>query len=287
MVADKSELPIGVFDSGIGGLTVLKVLAEKFPDENFVYLGDTARLPYGAKSPDTIYKYSDQIIDYLITYGVKAIVIACNSASANYPLKEKSGIPIFNVIEPGAIAAARTTESKKIGVLGTRATIKSGAYQKAIAKILPEAQIFSQACPLFVPLAEEGLDQDPITNLIVFRYLQPILAERVDTLVLGCTHYPLLKNSIHRAATNSITLVDSGIALSEILNEAFETQIILKSQAKLRPKAAGAQMAGIAPDQVPKNRVINVMITDNSDHFVQLATNIMLPLKLKLDLVNL
>ena len=206
---------IGVFDSGIGGLTVLKVLALEFPAHDFIYLGDTARLPYGTKSAATIRKYSEQIIENLIHQKVDAIVIACNSASSQVPEKSWNGIPVFNVIGPGSRLAVQKTISKRIGVLGTRATIASDIYAHRIQNLMPEAQVFSQSCPLFVPLVEEAWIEDPISNLIVYRYLQPLLQNNIDTLVLGCTHYPLLKSAIQRTCGSSVELIDSGSAIAE------------------------------------------------------------------------
>src|SRR5665213_2683738 len=182
---------IGVFDSGVGGLTVLNALKTRWPAENFVYLADTARLPYGSKSLHTIHQYADQNVRYLAKYKVKAVVVACNSASTailEAPLK--SSIPILNVVEPGARKAVEFSAQKRIGVLGTRATVMSEAYPKAILKIAPEAAVFQQPCPLWVPLVEEGWIEDPITNLIVYRYINSMAREQVDTLILGCTHYP-------------------------------------------------------------------------------------------------
>lgn len=208
---------IGVFDSGIGGLTVLKTLAEKFPAENFIYLGDTARLPYGTKSPQTIRKYSEQIIQFLISQKVKAIVIACNSASSVFQEKEWQGIPVFNVITPGVREAIKNSSTKRIGILGTRATVQSEIYKKKILELDPEAQVFQQACPLFVPLAEEGWLDDPVTNLIVYRYLQSLVHHQVDTIILACTHYPLLRAAIQKVVGNDVKLVESGQALCEDL----------------------------------------------------------------------
>lgn len=213
--------PIGVFDSGIGGLTVLKELALQFPHESFLYLGDTARLPYGSKSAHTIRKYSEQNIAFLKKQDVKAIVIACNTASTQVPESEFDGLPVYNVISPGSQRALEVSSSKRIGVLGTRATINSQAYTTRIKELDPQAQVFDQACPLFVPLAEEGWDSDPVTNLIVFRYLSQLLQHHIDTLILGCTHYPILKNSIARVTGSSIELVDSGEAIARWLERDF------------------------------------------------------------------
>lgn len=249
--------PIGVFDSGIGGLTVLKELLYAFPDESFIYLGDTARLPYGSKSPDTIRKYSEQNMRFLAQQGVKALVIACNSASAHFPETDFLGIPVFNVIGPGAQLATQKTENQKIGVLGTRATIESQAYTREIQKHSSSIQVYGVACPLFVPLAEEGWDGDPVTNLIVYRYVSQILPEGIDTLILGCTHYPLLKNSIARAAGSSIELVDSGEAVARVLLKSFERGELSKNTTSLRS--------------------LKIMTTDASQHFEKLAEKILKP----------
>lgn len=252
--------PIGVFDSGIGGLTVLKELALQFPKENFLYLGDTARLPYGSKSPGTIRKYSEQNIQFLKNQNVKAIVIACNTASTQVPEREFNGLPVYNVIEPGAQRALELSETGKIGVLGTRATINSKAYTKKILQLSPKAQVFDQACPLFVPLAEEGWDGDPVTNLIVFRYLSPLLQNQIDTLILGCTHYPILKNSIARVTGSSIELVDSGEVIARWLEKDFNAQ-------RLTPNLGG------------EVRRIEILTTDFSTHFNDLAARILKPVK--------
>lgn len=252
--------PIGVFDSGIGGLTVLKELALQFPQENFLYLGDTARLPYGSKSPQTIRKYSEQNIHFLEKQNVKAIVIACNTASSQLTEKEFAGLPIYNVIEPGSQRALELSETGKIGVLGTRATINSKAYTKKILELSPAAKVFDQACPLFVPLAEEGWDGDPVTNLIVFRYLSPLLQNQIDTLILGCTHYPILKNSIARVTGSSIELVDSGEAIARWLQKDFTSGRINKN-------------TSAAP------RSIEILTTDASAHFNEMALRILKPIK--------
>ncbi len=217
---------IGVFDSGIGGVTVLCALAKKFPQENFVYLGDTARLPYGTKSGATIRKYTEQNLKFLKTKGVKALVIACNSASAQWSETEFEGTPVFTVIAPAARAAVTASTDKKIGVLGTRATIKSKAYELALQKNDPLTQVFTQACPLLVPLAEEGWIDDPVTNLIAYRYLQPLLGKDIDTLILGCTHYPILRSSIQKAIGAHVTLIDCGQAVAEDLAQALKNDKI-------------------------------------------------------------
>lgn len=206
-----STAPIGVFDSGMGGLTVVRELMQQLPNESIIYFGDTARVPYGPKSPDTVLRYSREITSYLRGQGVKALVIACNTATAHAlpALREEFELPIVGVIEPGARAAAGATKTGHIGVIGTAGTIRSRAYEKEIMKLLPEAQITAQACALFVPLVEEGwLDTEP-TRAIARNYLAPVVEAEVDTLVLGCTHYPLIKTVIGNVVGRNVRLIDS------------------------------------------------------------------------------
>ena len=207
---DKSA-PIGVFDSGIGGLTVVRELIRQLPNESIIYFGDTARVPYGPKGPETVLRYSREIVSFLKGQGVKAIVIACNTATAHAltALRGENDLPIVGVIEPGARAAAKTTRTGKVGVIGTQGTINSKAYERAILAVAPDADITALACPLFVPLAEEGWLDKPATSLIADEYLAPIAAEHVDTVVLGCTHYPLLKKVIGHAVGRDVRLIDS------------------------------------------------------------------------------
>ncbi|MDX9730696.1 MAG: glutamate racemase [Bdellovibrionales bacterium] len=222
--------PIGFFDSGIGGLTVLRTVRRRFPGENFIYLGDTARLPYGTKSPETIWRYTQQSISALRAFDVKAVVVACNSAStallAGRSEATQSDIPIYNVIEPGAQAALAVSEEGRIGVLGTRATVLSNAYVNALLARRSDVTVFQQAAPLLVPLVEEGWEEDALTNLIIFRYLTPLLAQRIDTLILGCTHYPALRLGIERVVGSEIRLVDSSFAIADILERAFQAGTI-------------------------------------------------------------
>ncbi len=203
--------PIGVFDSGIGGLTVAAALKNLLPSETIFYIGDTARVPYGGKSRKTVERYSIEIGGLLLAEQAKIIVVACNTASAlAVPrMKEIFNVPVQGVIAPGAEAAVRATKNGRIGVIGTRATIASGAYEHAIHALDPKLKVFSDPCPLLVPLIEEGLFDDPITDQVIARYLAPLLAENIDTLVLGCTHYPLARQAIGRAAGEKVTLVDS------------------------------------------------------------------------------
>ena len=203
--------PIGVFDSGIGGLTVVRELMRQLPNESIIYFGDTARLPYGPKSPETVIRYSREITSFLLDQGVKIVVVACNTATAHAlpTLRKEYNLPIIGVIEPGSRAAARATRSESVGVIGTQGTINSRAYERAIAAELPSARITVQACPLFVPLVEEGWLNTEATNLIAQEYLAPFSVGKVDTLVLGCTHYPLLKRAIGEVVGRDVRLIDS------------------------------------------------------------------------------
>jgi glutamate racemase len=206
-----SDAPIGVFDSGMGGLTVVRELMSQLPNESIIYFGDTARVPYGPKSPDTVLRYSREITSYLRGEGIKALVIACNTATAHAlpALREEFDLPIVGVIEPGARAAADATKSQRVGVIGTAGTIKSGAYEKEIRKLMPDAHITAQACALFVPLVEEGwVDTEP-TRAIARNYLAPLVTAEIDTLVLGCTHYPLMKTVIGNVVGREVRLIDS------------------------------------------------------------------------------
>ncbi len=215
--------PIGVFDSGIGGLTVVSALRRALPNESIFYLGDTARVPYGGKSPTTVQRYSLEIASLLLGEMAKTIVVACNTASALAlpTLEQTLPVTVTGVIAPGAKAATAATRNGHIGVIGTRATIKSGAYEEALKKLNPEVRVTARACPLLVPLIEEGWLTSDVTDQVLMQYLQPLLDEGVDTLVLGCTHYPLLRPAIHRLLGDAVTLVDSAencaIAVRELL----------------------------------------------------------------------
>ena len=203
--------PIGVFDSGIGGLTVVKALIEDLPSESIVYFGDTARVPYGTKSKSTIVKFSLENVEFLLRFGVKCIVIACNTSSswALPTLRKYFKVPIVGVIRPGALAAVRRSRNKRIGVIGTTATIHSRAYEAAIHRIDPTISVFSHHCPLFVPLVEEGWLDGSICRDVAQRYLEPLKRQRIDTLILGCTHYPLLSSTIQQVLGPDVALVDS------------------------------------------------------------------------------
>ena len=218
------EKPIGVFDSGIGGLTVVKRLASTLPAEDIVYFGDTARVPYGSKSNTTVIEYSFQDTKFLLSKNVKAVVVACNTASsiAIDELKKNFEVPIIGMINPGAKLAISSTKNGKIGVIGTRATISNKAYSNEIRQIDPSMVVYEKACPLFVPLAEEGWINHKATYEIAEEYLQELRDLQIDTLVLGCTHYPILSEVIQKVIGNNVTLIDSGVASAGIIKEELD-----------------------------------------------------------------
>ena len=251
-----SSRPVGVFDSGIGGLTVAHEIMRQLPAERIVYFGDTARVPYGPKSPDTVRRYSREIAGYLMSQDVKAIVVACNTATAHAlpTLQREQSIPVIGVVEPGARAAVAATRRGDLGVIGTAGTIGSGAYERAIRAIAPDANIVARACPLFVPLVEEGwLNTEP-TRLIAREYLGPLRAAGIDTLVLGCTHYPLLKPLIGRILGPDVALIDSAH------ETAAETARVLASRSLLN-------------DAVPSDTRLThrFIASDAADHFLRLG----------------
>jgi len=228
--------PIGVFDSGLGGLTVVKAIRHTLPNESIIYFGDTARVPYGNKSPELITEYSIQIADFLIERGAKIIVVACNTATslALNTLQEKLDIPIIGVVKPGVDSALKLTTNNKIGVIGTISTISSGVYENELKLHNQSVKVTSSPCPLFVPLVEEGWTNEPATKLIAEKYLEPINNAKVDTLILGCTHYPLLTEVIKQAVSSNIKLVDSAHAM------ASETEkLLLSSDLRNNPKNIG------------------------------------------------
>lgn len=221
--------PIGVFDSGIGGLTVVREIMRQIPNEKIIYFGDTARVPYGSKSRETVTRYSRQIVRFLKKQEVKAIVVACNTASA-YALdqiEQEIDIPIIGVVKPGAKAAADTTRNGKIGVIGTEATVSSDIYSRYIKEIKPDAEVLAKACPLFVPLVEEGLLNDPVTDEIAMRYLSSLVDSGIDTLILGCTHYPLIRDTIGKVMGEGVTLVNPAYETARKLRELLEEHHIL------------------------------------------------------------
>lgn len=244
-----NDAPIGIFDSGIGGLTVLRELFRKLPSEGTIYLGDTARVPYGIRSRETIIRYSLESMGFLLKKGVKLLVIACNTASAISlnEVKKHCPVPVIGVISPGAKAALRASRNKKIGVIGTEATIKSRSYINTIKALDGSASVFSKPCPLFVPLAEEGWTDNEIAGLTAKKYLNPFKDKGIDTLLLGCTHYPLLKDAISSVIGKNISLIDSAVETAK------ETEGILKKykiQAKNR-----------------KNPLREFYVTDSTERF--------------------
>lgn len=238
----KTNRAIGVFDSGIGGLTVVRSLMERLPFENIIYFGDTARVPYGIKSVETINRYAAQITEFLMKKDVKLLIVACNTMAAvahqtivdlsNVPVaavasqKIVEQVPVLEVIDASARIAIKSTKSKSIGVIGTPATINSNAYARAIHLLDKDAKVFSQACPLFVPLVEEGWFDHQATKLIAQEYLKPVIAEQVDTLVLGCTHYPLLKPLLQDIMGKDVKLIDSAEAMADIAADLIDNQKI-------------------------------------------------------------
>lgn len=227
--------PIGVFDSGVGGLTVAREIMRQLPGENLVYFGDTARVPYGSKSKKTVLKYSKQIVRFLQTKKVKAIVVACNTASALAldDIAKEIDIPIIGVVKPGAKMAVETTKTGNVGVIGTASTVKSGIYNDYIRELNSDVTVVSKACPLFVPLVEEGLIEDRVTDDIVGRYLQEMKEYNVDVLVLGCTHYPLIRNAIKRFMGDEVQLVNPAFETAKDLKELLTKEGMLnKSGAK-------------------------------------------------------
>ncbi len=248
--------PIGVFDSGVGGLTVLHALRSILPAESFVYLGDTARLPYGTKSAHTVIRYALQAADVLVARHIKCLVVACNTASAAalHAMRERyEGLPVIGVIEPGARAACAASLSGRMVVLATESTVRGGAYQQAIARIRPAAEVSAIACGLFVALAEEGWVDEPITAQVAQRYLAPLRAEtgkRVDTLVLGCTHFPLLKSAIAAAAGADVQIVDSADTTAHTVRTALAQHSLLQPA---HAAAAGtAQLRFLATDGIER-----------------------------------
>jgi len=215
---------IGIFDSGIGGLTVLKEIAAKLPRENMIYLGDTARVPYGIRSAETVTRYSFENTQFLLAQEIKMLVVACNTATAVSldAVKKEFPLPVIGVLEPGARAVVAATKSRKVAVIGTEATINSGAYEKAIKRLAPEVTVTSLACPLFVPLVEEGWTDNDVAELVAAKYLAPLRGTGIDALVLGCTHYPLLKTVISRAIDPGIILIDSATETAKEVAEVLE-----------------------------------------------------------------
>lgn len=254
---DPARLPIGVFDSGLGGLTVARAIREALPHEDILYLGDTARVPYGTRSPRTVMRYARGCADVLVKRGIKLLVVACNTVSAVAidMLRVELDIPVLGVIEPGARAAVRATRSHKIGVIGTAGTIASGAYPREVAAISSRAEVFGAAAPLLVPLVEEGWLEGDVPRLAVERYLAPLRSHEVDTLVLGCTHYPMLRSLIERVASEVIS------ADTRVVDSAEATAAELQGMVGVRvPKADDTRTGGL-----------HLMVTDRPQMFATVA----------------
>jgi glutamate racemase len=251
--SDNRARPIGVFDSGIGGLTVLKELIALLPGEDFIYLGDTARLPYGTKSNEVIVRYSRENTEFLLAKGIKLLVVACNTSSAVAlgEIARHTMVPVIGVIEPGARAAVKASRTGKIGVIGTEATIASGAYTRAIQSLRPRAEIYTRACPLLVPLVEEGWTDNDIAERTVAHYLESLKASGIDTLLLGCTHYPLLRGVFERVLGVRVKIVDSAIATAAAVREKLAALKLAR-----RGEKAGAQ---------------SFFVTETPDRFVRVG----------------
>lgn len=256
-----TSLPIGIFDSGVGGLTVYRALHDRLPNERFVYLGDTARVPYGTKSLATVERYAVENAEFLAAHGIKLLVVACNTASALAlpAIRARLEIEVVSVIGPGARAAARSSKGKRIGVIATESTVRSGAYTAAIKKADPNATVIEQACPLFVPLAEEGWVDNEVARTVAETYLKDLRAQ-IDTLVLGCTHYPILRDVIQQTVGDEVGLIDSGEAT------ASEVRILLKEKDLARLTApTGALDRQLCDD------LDHFYVTDAAERFARVA----------------
>lgn len=229
--SDSQQAPLGVFDSGVGGLTVVRALRELLPNESIIYLGDTARVPYGSKSPDTIRRFSMEDTQFLVSHGVKAVVVACNTATAHAlpTLQATFRVPVIGVLEPGVEATLSETSCERVGIIGTAGTIRSSAYQYALAMRKPGLQIHATATPLLVPFIEEGWTEHPALKLVLKQYLDPLLEKGMDTLVLGCTHYPLLMPILKKMLGKKVRLVDSASTCAAHTHSVLEQQNLLRS----------------------------------------------------------
>lgn len=227
---DPRDQPIGIFDSGIGGLTVVQALMRMLPHETLIYLGDTARYPYGTKSADVVRRYSIENTEFLMERGIKALVVACNTSTAiaGATLRERFDVPVVGVIEPGAEAAVQATRKGKVGVIATEATIGSGEYTRALRRLRSDLEIYTRACPLFVPLAEEGWVDNSVATTAAQLYLSTLRHSGIDTLILGCTHYPLLREVIAETMGQRVTLIDSATATAEAVRGTLEGHGLLR-----------------------------------------------------------
>jgi glutamate racemase len=251
------NLPIGIFDSGVGGLTVYRALHEGLPQERFVYLGDTARVPYGTKSLATVERYAVENARFLAAHGIKLLVVACNTASALAlpAIRANVGMSVVGVIEPGARAAVEASKGGRIGVIATEATVRSGAYSRAIRELAPEAEVSERACPLFVALAEEGWAESDVARKVAAEYLTELSGGRVDALVLGCTHYPILRRVIQETVGREVRLIDSGEATARSVAVALEREGLRRHEFET------------ATGQLLKERARERRLCDDLDHF--------------------
>lgn len=253
------DAPIGVFDSGVGGLTVVREIIRQIPNEKIIYFGDTARVPYGSKSQDTVTRFSEQIVRFLRTFQVKTIVVACNTVSAYSmeALERDMDVPIIGVVKPGARVAAEVTKNGRIGVIGTEATIGSQIYTKYIQELNRNVTIYGKACPLFVPLVEEGLWEDPVTDEIARRYLTELIDIDIDTLILGCTHYPLIRSTLGKIMGDRVALVNPAYETTQDLKKMLEALDLLEE----KPPALGSNQ-------------YQFFVSDKAEKFVRFANSI-------------
>ncbi|MCC7440601.1 MAG: glutamate racemase [Bdellovibrionales bacterium] len=258
-----ASAPIGVFDSGLGGLTVLKALLDRLPDERFVYVGDTARLPYGTKSRSTIRRYLQQNVEFLLKRGVKAIVVACNSASSALEPGDSWSVPLYEVIGPGSRSALAVTKNRRVAVLATRATVAGGAYPSKLQELSPGLTVFQEACPLLVPIVEEGMEADPLARELVRRHSSVVVDQAADTVILGCTHYPVLGEVFRRMLGDAVTIVDSSRTLAD------ELQGDLRS-GRVAAAADGRVGAGASPR-------VELLVTDLGPRADELAARFLAP----------
>lgn len=261
--------PIGIFDSGIGGLTVLNEISEQLPKEDIIYLGDTARIPYGTKSKEAVIKYSFQCIKFLLTKNIKAIVVACNTASASILdlAKEQLEVPIIGVIEPGAKAAVRETRNEKVGIIGTTGTINSQAYQKNIRKMDSNIEVIGQDCPLYVQIVEDGWEDTEVAKLTTEKYLIDMKEHNIDTLVLGCTHYPILRNTIQKVLGRNVKLINPAY------ETAIETKELLKERKLMTEREREPKHFFYVTDDSEKFRRVGGNILNKNIYFIE-KTNI-------------
>ncbi|MBQ6441219.1 MAG: glutamate racemase [Lachnospiraceae bacterium] len=289
---ERNHLPIGVFDSGVGGLTVAREIFRNLPNEKIIYYGDTARVPYGNKSADTIKRYSRQITRFLLSKDVKAIVIACNTASALAldAVREMTDIPVIGVVEPGARAAVSATSSGRIGIIGTSATITSGLYDRYIKEMMPSAQVFGKACPLFVHLVEEGMLDDSVTVEMIHRYLDDLIKnDNIDTLILGCTHYPLLRSVIAREIGGVFSgytkeLPDAGGASNAAVSGEGKITLVNPAYTTAMELSQVLKECGLASEAPVSFSDHQFYVSDGPDNFRAFASEI---LELTIDNVSL